>query len=69
MHVKEIIDISNVFQHNLISDLYLSRMMIVHPFKMFDQCTITVIDDHFCFKKPNEDKIFSMIFQPRDDKK
>ena len=69
MQVKEIIRISNVFQHNLISDLYLSRMMILHPFKMFDQCTISVIDGHFCFERTDANKTFSIIFRPREDNK
>jgi len=62
--LKKMVQISNVFQHNLIAELYLSRMMVVHPLKIFDQCWLTVINDNICLEKP-EDKTCTILFRPK----
>jgi len=63
---KKMVQISNAFQHNLIAELYLSQMMLIHPLKIFDQTKIKVIDDHICLSKPN-DKNFPLIFKPQHE--
>ena len=63
VRLKKIVQLSNIFQHHILSALYLSNMMIIPPLKMIDQCKITVIDNHICLTKLTDIKS-SMIFRP-----
>ena len=63
VQLKKIVQLSNVFQHHILSALYLSNMMIIPPLKMIDQCKITVIDDNICLSKLTDIKS-SIIFRP-----
>ena len=65
--VKIMAQISNVFQHNLIAELYLSQMILDTPFKLFAQCRLSVIGDTIILEKPG-DKNFPMQFRPQDEK-
>ena len=64
--VKKMVELSNFFQRNLISELYLSQMMLVPPLKLFDQSTIMVAGETICLVKLS-DKNFSIQFRPRTE--
>jgi len=64
--VKKTVRISNLFQHNLIAELYLSRMMVVTPIKIFDQSLISISGNTIFLVKQN-DKNFSIQFLPKDE--
>jgi len=42
LKVKKIIRISNVLEHNIIAEVYLSKMFIVSSLSMFTSCTTTI---------------------------
>jgi len=65
--VKKMVQISNVFQLNLIAELYLSQMMIDTPFKIFDQCRLSIIGNTIFLEKLG-DKNISLQFRPKDEK-
>ena len=65
--VKKMVELSFFFQRNLISELYLSQMMLVSPLKLFNQSTVTVTEETICLIKLS-DKNFPIQFRPKTEK-
>ena len=64
--IKRLIEISNKLTCDLISDIYLSRMMIAPSLDTFDNCIITLNKREVRILNPN-DKAFPMVYQRKDN--
>ena len=64
--VKRLIEISNRLNCNLISDIYLSRMIIAPSLDTFDNCIITLNKREVRVLHPN-DKTFLIVYQRKDN--
>ena len=69
LKVKPLIRISNVLNHNLIADAYLSQMTIVSSLNMVDGCIIALHPLPQVFIKNPDDQTFSVIFKQNADEK
>ena len=61
LKIKKLIWISDAINHNLITDLYLSRMILAPSFGQFEHFIVTISDQKVCIENPN-DPNFSMQF-------
>jgi len=66
MKVKRLLRISNALGHNLIAEVYLSRMCFSPDSELFDQCKI-IINEHKVRIVNPKDQTFSMEFRRQDD--
>ena len=65
LKVKKLFRISDLLSHNLVEDVYLSKMCIV-PCHHFDECIITLTDQQVYITNP-DDSTFSMNYRRQDD--
>lgn len=60
--VKKLMFISEIMQHNFIKDVYLSRIRLVHPLKVFDRCKIIINEKKITITKPY-DESFLIVYR------
>jgi len=66
MKVKKLLRISDALGHNLIAEVYLSRMRFAPDLELFDQCKI-IINEHKVRIVNPKDQTFSMEFRRQED--
>ena len=66
--IKRLIQLSNVFRHNLIADLYLSRMILVPTFELFDRSIVTINPQQIRIENI-ADKSVLMVYNRQNSKK
>ena len=66
LKLKRLFRISNALGHNLIADVYLSKMCIVSDIELLKQCRITINAQKIHIINP-KDSTFSMVFLRQED--
>ena len=69
LKVKKMIWLSEVLNHNLIAEAYLSRMTVVSSLNLVDGCIIALHPLPQVYIKNPNDETFSMVFRERNGKK